>query len=160
MNSIHDPSKKTSINSLLNPEASSAAAFSNHISNLAPALSPNHVPQHAPQMDPYTGSFVNGASFHLRAADWSDKRKVENGATSAQRHYQQPPIDSSEVYAEAQHPRMARQPVDEPGNTYTSMADEVWQPPMHYGAPVIAPLYSDERTGQYKRPVIRFCHTR
>lgn len=141
MNSIQDPSKKTSINSLLNPEASSAAALNNQISNLAPSLAPAH----GPQMDPYPGSFVNGASFHLRAADWSDKRKVENGTAATQRHYQQHAMDTPEVYAEGQPPRMNRPP-DEVNNTFSSIGDGVWQPPMPYGAPVIAPLYSDERT--------------
>jgi lysine-specific demethylase 3 len=145
MNSIQDPSKKTSINSLLNPEASSAAF--NQISNLSPSLVPNQAPPHGPQMDNFNGSFTNGSSFHLRAADWSDKRKVENGATGAQRHYQQSAIDTPEVYAEGLPPRIVRPPTDESNGAYSSMGDEVWQPPMPYGAPVIAPLYSDERTG-------------
>jgi len=143
MNSIQDPSKKTSINSLLNPEASSAVAFSNQIPNLPPLLGPNRVP---PQIDSYPGSFANGAApFHLRAADWSDKRKHEGGTTGTQRHYQQPTIDTPEVYVEGQSPRIVRPPVDEGGTTYPPMAGEVWPT---YGAPVIAPLYSDERTGE------------
>jgi [histone H3]-dimethyl-L-lysine9 demethylase len=146
MNSIQDPSKKASINSLLNPEASSAAAF-HQISNLTP-LTQNQAPAHGSQMDPYAGSFVNGSSFHLRAADWGDKRKVENGTTGAQRHYQHPAIDSPEVYAEGQPPRLGRPPPDEGHSAYSSMGDEVWPPSMPYGAPVIPPLYSDERTGQ------------
>ena len=146
MNSLQDPSKKTSINSLLNPEASSAAAF-NQFSNLSPGLVPNQASAHGPQMETFNGTLQNGSSFHLRAADWSDKRKVENGATGVQRHYQQPVMDSQEVYTEAQPSRMVRPPTDDPNGTYPSMGDEVWQSPMPYGAPVIAPLYSDERTG-------------
>ena len=158
MNSLQDPSKKTSITSLLNPEASSAAAFNNQISNLVPPLAPNQPPTHGTQMDSYAGSFVtgNGASFHLRAADWSDKRKLENGTVGPQRHYQQPAMDATEVYAEAQHPRMTRPSADEANGAY-SMGEEVWQPTMPYGAPVTAPLYSAERTGKLApTPLSRF----
>jgi [histone H3]-dimethyl-L-lysine9 demethylase len=148
MNSIQDPTKKTSINSLLNPEASSAAAF-NQISNLTP-LSPNQVQTHGPQMNPYaSGPYENAATFHLRAADWgNDKRKVETGATGAQRHFTHPSIDSSEIYVEGQPPRLDRPPPDEGNSIFHSIADDVWQTPMPYGAPVIGPLYSDERTGR------------
>ena len=44
--------------------------------------------------------------------------------------------------------------MDDPNGTYPSMGDEVWQSPMPYGAPVIVPLYSDERTGVLA-PVLR-----
>ena len=141
MNSITDPSKKTSINSLLNPEASSTSFSANVASANQPQ--PSH-PHHHP--DPYGPAFANnGSSFHLRAADWSisddpAKRKLENGGRY---HYQHSP-DSSPIYPAHTAPRIHKTRDDLYG-----MEGQVWQghQDMAFAAPVIAPMYSDERTG-------------
>lgn len=149
MNSIQDPSKKTSINSLLNPEASSAA----YTSSIAASL--NQAP-HGQQLDVYETSFVNGSSFHLRAADWTmaddaSKRKGEAGSTRLYQHMtpQEAYAGSSSVHA----PRMGRTRVDGGAHYTLEGGQPAWHPQqnpanMPYGAPVVAPLYSDERTGE------------
>jgi hypothetical protein len=71
--------------------ASSAGAF-NQFSNLSPGLVPNQASPHGPQIETFNGTLQSDSSFHLRAADWSDKRKVENGASGVQ--HQQPVMDS------------------------------------------------------------------
>lgn len=142
MNSIQDPSKKTSINSLLNPEASSTA-FSNQIPNLAAS---NQLQPHGQHLDVYNAPFVTGSSFNLRAADWSvsddaGKRKSEN----SMRHYHHN-IGSSDAYSEHATPRMAR--ARDHSNGY-GVDGHVWQQQQDvpYGAAGVAPMYSDERTG-------------
>ena len=146
MNYIPDPSKKASINSLLNPEASSTAF--NQIPNLPTSLPANQVQADPRRVDVYNPSFNAASSFHLRAADWglsddSTKRKVENGSRY---HYQHSPM-SSPLYAEHPSPRMARGRED----VYVMEAGQVWQQPQQHEAvyvpPIIAPMYSDERTG-------------
>jgi len=145
MNSITDPSKKTSINSLLNPEASSTS-FSVSVASANQPQAPHH---HHP--DQYSPAFANnGSSFHLRAADWSisddpAKRKLENGGRY---HYQHSP-DSSPIYAAQTAPRIHKTRDDLYG-----MEGQVWQShqDMAYATPVIAPMYSDERTGSSHIP--------
>lgn len=150
MNSVQDPSKKTSITSLLNPEASSVA----YTSSISASLNPNQVPPHGPQIDVYGTSFANGSSFNLRAADWNmqeeaSKRRVENSA----RLYQHMGHDGYVGSSSAHSPRMSRPRVDEPSQYNMGGSQPVWHPPqdpasMPYGAPVVPPLYSDERTGE------------
>ncbi|KAF9464272.1 hypothetical protein BDZ94DRAFT_1297282 [Collybia nuda] len=148
MNSIQDPSKKTSITSLLNPEASSGA----YTSSLAASL--NQTP-HGQQLDVYGTSFVNGSSFNLRAADWNmaddvSKRKGETGARLYQHmSAQEPYVGSSSAHT----PRMGRGRMDEAPHYAIEGGQAAWHPAppqnpanMPYGAPVVPPLYSDERT--------------
>jgi hypothetical protein len=150
MNSVQDPSKKTSITSLLNPEASSVA----FTSSIPASLNPNQVSPHVPQIDVYGTSFANGSSFNLRAADWNmaddaSKHSAENGARLYQHIRHDAYIESSSTHP----PRMAaRSRVDEPSHYTMAGSQAIWHPPqdpasMPYGAPVVAPLYSDERTG-------------
>lgn len=150
MNSMQDPSKKTSITSLLNPEASSGA----FTSSLAASL--NQAP-HGQQLDVYGTSFVNGSSFNLRAADWNmaddiSKRKGETGARIYQHMTAQEPYVGS---SSAHTPRIGRARVEEGPHYAMEGGQAAWHPPqlqnpanMPYGAPVVAPLYSDERTGE------------
>jgi len=74
MNALQDLSKKTSINSLLNPQGTSAFPAS-------VGANPGH---HDNQGVIYATSFSNGSSFQLRAASWDSvneaERKAENGA--------------------------------------------------------------------------------
>jgi len=142
MNALQDLSKKTSINSLLNPQEASAFPAS-------VGANPGH---HDNQGVIYTTSFSNGSSFHLRAASWDSvneaKRKAENGANG--HHYLHPHQRiSADTYSDSHAPRMSR----------TRMGDiqqfpiegPVWQPQqevanMSYGTSVVPPLYSAERT--------------
>ncbi|KAF8164873.1 hypothetical protein B0H34DRAFT_686986 [Crassisporium funariophilum] len=162
MNALQDPSKKTSINSLLNPQE--ASGYPAHLSNVnlgttSAAVNHGH-PHQAPPM--YPSPYAAPANFHLRAANWdavddTHKRKVANGAQS-HRHYQQhlqmalPP--PSDMYADPHASRnMMRARMDDSA-AYPNDG-HVWQPsqqPQHpvsdmpYGGPVISAMYSDERT--------------
>ncbi|KAF5372048.1 hypothetical protein D9615_008080 [Tricholomella constricta] len=140
MNSIPDLAKKTSINSLLNPEASSDA-FNSQIPNLTASLNTHQVQPHAQQLDAYGPSYVTPPSFNLRAASWGgpdDRRKPEN----ASRHYNHQGMSS---YSEQATPRVVR-PRDDVGS-YPLDAN-MWQAQHegNYSAPAITPMYSDERT--------------
>ncbi|KAF8075872.1 hypothetical protein FPV67DRAFT_1469586 [Lyophyllum atratum] len=137
MNQSPDLAKKTSINSLLNPEASSDA-FNSQIPNLTASLN-HHGQPHGPQVGVYGPSF-DTPSFNLRAASWGgpdDRRKPENGA----RHYTQ----GMEVYPDQTTPRIARGREESGGY---ALDNGVWQTQQDvvYGASAIAPMYSDERT--------------
>lgn len=154
MNSLNDPSKKTSINSLLNPQDASVA-FPAQPPHLTASLAPNPGHPHNQQGVPVYAPYSANASFNLRAASWdmsedAAKRKPENGAT-AQRHYHHPSMNSAEAYTEHPGTRLVRPRLDE-SNNYP-IDNQVWpaQPDianMPYGAPVMAPMYSDERTGK------------
>ncbi|KDR74489.1 hypothetical protein GALMADRAFT_250463 [Galerina marginata CBS 339.88] len=128
MNALQDPSKKTSITSLLNPQE--ASAFPAHLTGIAPApLVPNHV-QSQVQYEPVYG---HSASFNLRAASWETEASATRKANSPQLHQQ--------YQHQQSHPTMLVQP---PSNTYayptemprTRMDDSqgyaeggpVWQP--------------------------------
>lgn len=143
MNALQDLSKKTSINSLLNPQEASAFPAS-------VGANPGH---HDNQGVIYTTSFSNGSSFHLRAASWDSvneaKRKAENGANGHHHLHPHQHISSAEAYSGDRAPRMSRSrmgdiqpfPIEGP----------VWQPQqdvsnMSYGASIVPPLYSAERT--------------
>ncbi|KAG5639144.1 hypothetical protein H0H81_006403 [Sphagnurus paluster] len=134
MNSLPDLAKKTSINSLLNPEASSDA-FNTQLPNLtASQLQP-----HGQQVDVYGTPFAAPPSFHLRAASWGgpdDRRKPENGT----RHY------GMDAYQDHNTPRIARSRQDPQGYP---MDHHNWQSQhdVPYGSSPITPMYSDERTG-------------
>ncbi|GLB33276.1 putative clavaminate synthase-like protein [Lyophyllum shimeji] len=139
MNSIPDLAKKTSINSLLNPEASSDA-FNSQIPNLTASLNNHQGQPHAQQVDVYGQPYVAPPSFNLRAASWGgpdDRRKAENGT----RHYGQ----GMEVYGEQTTSRIARGRED--GGGY-ALDGNLWptQQDVVYGTSAIAPMYSDERT--------------
>lgn len=154
MNTINDPTKRTSINSLLNPQ--DASAFPAQLPILPVSVGTNQGPPHDHNGVPVYGpSFSNASSFNLRAANWdmsddATKRKAaENGAT-AQRQYSHPHMTSGDVY-EHHTPRLVRPRMEGDSNGYPIDGSQMWTPQqdvanMPYGTPVIAPLYSDERT--------------
>jgi lysine-specific demethylase 3 len=150
MNALQDLSKKTSINSLLNPQEASAFPAS-------VGANPGH---HDNQGVIYATSFSNASSFHLRAASWDSvnetKRRAENGANG---HHHLHPHQLTETYSDSRAPRMPRSrmgdiqpfPIEGP----------VWQPQqdvanMSYGASVVPPLYSAERT---RKPISMYTFT-
>jgi lysine-specific demethylase 3 len=160
MNNLADSHKRTSISQLLNPLAAQdgSAAFSPaQLPNLPDSIGPNQVQQDQQGVPPYHPSFSNGSSFNLRAANWelpedATKRKPENGAT-APRHYHQPQMNAPDVFVDQHGPRMVRPPRMDDSNNY-AMDGQMWPPQqdgvhMPYGTPVISPMYSDERTGEF-----------
>lgn len=152
MNALRDPSKKASITSLLNPQEASVA-FPAHLPNLAASVNPGQPHDHQ-NGAVYGSSYPNGSSFNLRAANWdmadeAAKRKGENGARQYQPQMNPP---NGNIYADASAPRMIRGRPEEAQQYPVSV--QVWNAPpngahMPYGAPVIPPMYSDERTGKF-----------
>ncbi|KAG5643259.1 hypothetical protein DXG03_001269 [Asterophora parasitica] len=140
MNSIPDLAKKTSINSLLNPEASSDA-FNSQIPNPNASLNTHQAQPHAHQV--YGASYDTTPSFNLRAASWGghdDRRKPAENTTRHYAHHHD--LDG---YAEQAEPRASR--VREDAGGYAVDAG-MWQAQQegNYGLPAITPMYSDERT--------------
>lgn len=143
MNALQDLSKKTSINSLLNPQE--ASAFPASVD-----ANPGH---HNNQGVIYATSFSNGSSFHLRAASWDSvneaKRKAENGANGHHHLHPHQHMSSAETYSDSRAPRMSRSRMGDIQPFH--IEGPVWQPQqdvatMSYGASVVPPLYSAERT--------------
>ena len=136
MHALQDPSKKTSINSLLNPQEYPA-----HLGALGPSpLVPNHA--QSSTHPTYYAPGYEASSYNLRAASWdmADDHHRRRAAVAHQVHDHRPYQDEaanshveqhhpSNNYAYHQPPRMARQRADE----------------LPYGA--IASMYSEERTG-------------
>ena len=122
MNPVHDPARKTSINSLLNPQV---APFppTNSAGALALPHPQSHVQHHhaSPQMPPlaYASSQQIGAPFHLRAADWdsaaSRRRPPSEGSAPLQHnHYHDSPPHMPPSMAYADHDaRIPRQRADD-----------------------------------------------
>lgn len=156
MNGMHD--KRTSISQLLNPSSDSSAAFAHpaHLTNLpsSPGLSQYQHPQHPPH-PPYPQQPDSGASFHLRAASWepvnddpnAPKRRPDAGPPTG-RSYPMPPQMYAEMTGDMAQ-RQQRQRMDEHPNFV--MPTGPWPPQpdvanVPYGSPIVAPVYSDERT--------------
>lgn len=153
MNGMHD--KRTSISQLLNPSSdSSVYPHPTHLPGLpSPGVSQYQHPPHGP----YPQQPESGSAFHLRAASWESvnddpnapKRRPDAGPPTA-RSYPIPP----HMYAEMNGDMSQRQPrprIDEHGNF--AMPTPPWPPQsdvsgVPYGSPIIAPMYSDERTGE------------
>ena len=148
MNGMHD--KRTSISQLLNPSSdSSAYPHPTHLTSSA--VSQYQHPPHAP----YPQQPDSGSSFHLRAANWepvnddptAPKRRPEAGPPTG-RSYPMPP----QVYADLNGDMSQRQPrqrMDEHANFAMPTGPWPQQPDVAsvpYGSPIVAPMYSDERT--------------
>lgn len=157
MNGMHDSHKRTSISQLLNPSSdSSAYSHAPHLPTLAaapgvPTYQHPQLPHHA-HYPPHPDS---ASSFHLRAASWGPANDDQSGAkrrpdaAPAPRPYLMHP----HMYAELNSDMQSRQPrprIDE--HTPYAMAPSPWphSPPemsnVHYASPVLAPMYSEERT--------------
>lgn len=176
MNALQDPTKKTSINSLLNPQESSA--FPAHPVDGGHGQNHSHQPSSFHSL-PYSVSPIN--SFHLRAASWDQdddphKRRPLNGAHNVQRHYQQhptlSPVSSSQIYVDPHASRFIMRPRIDESPMYTNEG-HVWQhkhpqppPPLqqqqqqqqqHHVVPGMSyASYSDERTGAIINPTTTF----
>ena len=149
INGLNDSHKRTSISQLLNPASREPSSFPpGQLQGLPPSQS-----QHDQQGAPYQGAFNHASSFHLRAASWDQvqddpsKRRLDNGVNTV-RAYHHPHMDPV-FYGE--HPSRPHRPRPGEPNNF-GMDGAVWAPPheiahMAYGAPVIPPMYSDERTG-------------
>lgn len=149
MNALQDPTKKPSINSLLNPQESSAHPVAiNHGQN---------------QSNQSSSMFQYGSvsSFNLRAASWDPdddphKRRPIDGAHDVHRQYQQHPtlpIASPHNFPDV---HASRPRIDE-SSMYTSEG-QVWQlkrpqQQQHQhertlsSMPYPSVMYSDERIG-------------
>jgi hypothetical protein len=147
MNGLNDSHKRTSINisQLLNP-ANSQQSYPT-----GPTLTSGPPQTHDEQQG--LPSFQQ--PYGLRAASW-DRRddgteRTPDHVPTSSRGYQQSQMNPADVYGD-QTSRVARPRVDD-SNTFT--VDGLgWHPPheignMSYGAPVISPMYSDERTGKF-----------
>ena len=150
MNSLQDPTKKPSINSLLNPQES-----------LVHPVGTNHA-QHQSSMFQY-GSVP---SYPLRTASWDpgdDPHKLRplNGAHDVDRQYHQhptlPPTHSPHNYGDTHASRLIMRPRIDESSMYAGEG-QVWQPKhsqqqQHHhhhavsGMSYSSALYSDERTG-------------
>ena len=166
MNALQDPSKKTSINSLLNPQESSAFP-----------VGPDHAQSQSHQPSSMFHSMPNyeSQSYNLRAASWDPdydphKRRPFNGPQNMHRQYQQhptlPPPPPTHIYADPNASRLIMRPRTDESPMYAN--EGMWSPKhlplppppppqqqqqqqhqhavsgMSYPPPVI---YSDERTG-------------
>lgn len=158
MNTMQDSHKRTSISQLLNPSSdSSVYSHAPHLPSPV-AVSQYQHPPHQPQGS-YGQSIESGSTFHLREASWepsedrsAPKRRIDNGPGPG-RPYQLPP--HPHMHGEPNGdmvPRQGRSRMDEAGNygmptnSWPSQAD-MSNP--SYGSSVVAPMYSDERTGEY-----------
>ncbi|KAF8966449.1 hypothetical protein BDZ97DRAFT_1657595 [Flammula alnicola] len=150
MNALQDPSKKTSINALLNPQ--DASRYPAHLSGLGS------------QSGYYPTEYVDPTPFHLRAANWetSDdhaRRKTSSNAQVSrypphqQQHPQMHSQPPSSNYTYPQSSRMIRPRVDD-SQGYANER-HMWQSQtqqqhdssnMSYRASVVSSMYSDERT--------------
>ena len=153
MNALQDPTKKPSINSLLNPQESLAhPGGTNHAQN---------------QSNQSSSMFQYGSvpSYHLRAASWDpddDPHKLRplNGVHDVDSQYQQhptlPPAPLPHNYGDAHASRLMVRPRIDESPMYAGEG-QVWQPKNSYqqqqhqhavsGMPYASVLYSDERTG-------------
>lgn len=92
MNALQDPSKKASINSLLNPQEASAYSTT-HLP--PPPLAVNQSPSHV-NPTVYDPAYGQAPGYHLRAADWEPpndptRRKVVTAQVEHQYHYTSQP---------------------------------------------------------------------
>lgn len=166
MNVVQDPSKKGSINSLLNPQ--DVSAFSSLPSGPLP---PNHTHSQS-HSTYYTSEYSPAGSFHLRAANWESSddpaRRKALGSGSMplyppQLNHPQPPQmhtqSSTSNYAYTTSSGMMRDRMEE-SQEYAGDG-HMWQPHtsqrdstnISYGRS-IAPIYSDERTGAFLSGVV------
>lgn len=117
MNPVHEPARKTSINSLLNPQD---ASFSPHSHGPLPLPHPpSHVHHNSatPQMPPLTYTSPHQiASFNLRAANWdptaSPRRPPIENTASLQHNYYHDNMLPSVSYPD-HDARIPRQRVDD-----------------------------------------------
>ena len=151
MNGMHDSHKRTSISQLLNP-SSDSSAFS-HPPHLA---SPPGVPTYQHPQHHYPQHPDPASSFHLRAASWGPANDDQSGAKRRPDAGPAParPYPMQHMYPELNGDMQSRQTrprIDE--HTAYAMAANQWphsQPEMsnvHYASSVVAPMYSEERTG-------------
>jgi [histone H3]-dimethyl-L-lysine9 demethylase len=169
MNGLHEQNhKRTSINELLNPVANGPAAAASlegpytqaQLGGMAnpPYASAPRVPAAASSYHSPLG--VPGSSFSLRAASWdrsggneNDLGRREDGEPSSScryasanpsPHHAHPPPHP--VYADPYH---RSRPVGEPANYGIDVSP--WTPNAHspYSAQILAPIYSDDRTGAF-----------
>ena len=155
MNALQDPTKKPSINSLLNPQES-----------LAHPVGTNHGQNQSSQA---SSMFQYGSvpSYHLRAASWDadddpHKRRFLNGAHNADRQYATlPPTPLPHNYGDVHASRLMMRPRIDESSMYIGEG-QVWQPKhphqqhqqqqqqhQHAVSGMSYPpvLYSDERAG-------------
>jgi lysine-specific demethylase 3 len=159
--SQHD--KRTSISQLLNPvglvSSHEQPSFPHH-STLAGAIDQPHEQQGG---HPFQHPYAHVPPFNLRAASWglqenALKRKPDGGVSLCTTH--QPRRLTSRPIGD--HGPNPMRPRIDPSPNY--MDGGVW-PAAHeiaavpYGAPVISPMYSDERTGEHGLTLIMFVIT-
>ena len=156
MNALQDPSKKTSINSLLNPQDGSYAQY--------PGIPPPGLDAHNGHSHTYPGGFhgsayPNNGSYALGPANWEDsKRRALHGGqthrpfTEYTHHPQMVPPPSADGYPDQQSSRaMVRPRMD-----HQDYAGQPWHPSsqqqnvsnIQYGAHG-GMQYSHERTGAW-----------
>lgn len=181
MNGLHEQNhKRTSINELLNPVANGPASGSLDPSynpaQLGPIPSPPYASsphgQRVPPVPPYSLDPAR-TSFNLRAASWDQSSESEMGrrqdgesssscrygSASSQPHHahpHQPPPHP--VYADQY---LRPRPVGEPANYGIDVSP--WTPNSHehspYGAQMLTPMYSDERTGVQSSALLVAIHS-
>lgn len=174
MNGLHDHQhKRTSITELLNPVAATPSGSldpsfnANQLSGIGVSQYVQNSHQaHVGGPGPYHPSLgAAGSSFSLRAASW-DHGQGENqtaarrsegdtasptcqyGAGNSSRPHQSPPHHGP-AYPDQyqQRPRMADPPANYGPDVQSWPHNSHEHPPVQYGAPVLSPVYSDERSG-------------
>lgn len=150
---MNDSHKRTSISQLLNPLGTNSQVESPPSPSRATGDTTSRSTDPPPDIqfgeNEQEGSSEHGpgSSFPLRSASWeqSNGQSKRPGEVDPSRPYHYTPY--SDGYNA--DPRGSNRPKDTPNGSQSS----AWLAPhevanMHYGPPVIAPLYSDERTGK------------
>ncbi|KAF9526318.1 hypothetical protein CPB83DRAFT_795109 [Crepidotus variabilis] len=165
MNVLHDPSRKTSINSLLNPQ--DGASFSSHLAPINPIDNSSNVVHSQGSLPAHYGSgFTSGnGSYSLRSATWDheemDKRSRPTNHQSQQRQYPSYPqssIDHSQpppMYPD-RHSTRPEGRSDRPANEYGDSAHG-WHRSGQAASAVAYSVhpsptpYAEDRTGDYSQ---------
>lgn len=151
-----DPSKRATINALLNP-TQVPPSFPSHLPPLGPQSSSSHAQEdpalsYAPQ---------HPSSYSLKAANWAEEQRTKSATLSPSRQYQQhqpggqmpstSAIGPNYNGVNPHQPRMAQKPRPESYDSASWPTHTVQQLPstasnMPYAA--LPRIYSDERTGK------------
>ncbi|TFK28635.1 Clavaminate synthase-like protein [Coprinopsis marcescibilis] len=155
MNSLQDPTRKTSITSLLNPSEASGFPYV-HSSIPQNTIAPNRLQAHAHPGAGYSGPHANGSLFNLRAANWEPNSVANrhNAADPANHRRQGSDALTSNVGVYNQASRPVAAPMGHaPGrieSTTTLWTGSTEAPPQslpHFSPGIAASMYPDARHG-------------
>ena len=142
---LNDANKRTSISQLLNP-----LAINSHEESPSSPLQAPGIPPALPQND-HNGLKEGsgpGSSFQLRSASWElgQGPKRTDGPDPSRPYHFSPFAEGYTSDARTTRPRDDAGNLGGPSGAWPATQDVSNMP---YGTPVLAPLYSDERTGEF-----------